>query len=235
MIRELKHEVDISQLDTRRDAMNAYILACLYREVGQSEEYLKYMIFSAMADVRTANRDIASLEELSKALFESGDIDHSYTYINYCLQLAQLYRNRVRVVGISEVQDAIHKAYQERNRRQEERLHSFLVLVSILSVVLLGAICYIYVQMKSLSRSRARLNEMNQLLNKHIDELSQAHTRLAEINGEFAVGKSSVKGSQQSVARVELCEGRVYRLRICYCSNYISKLDEFRKNVESTN
>ena len=126
VIRELKHEVDISQLDTRRDAMNAYILACLYREVGQSEEYLKYMIFSAMADVRTANRDIASLEELSKALFESGDIDHSYTYINYCLQLAQLYRNRVRVVGISEVQDAIHKAYQERNRRQEERLHSFL-------------------------------------------------------------------------------------------------------------
>jgi len=231
VIRELKHEVDISQLDTRCDAMNAYILACLYREVGQSEEYLKYMIFSAMADVRTANRDIASLEELSKALFESGDIDHSYTYINYCLQLAQLYRNRVRVVGISEVQDAIHKAYQERNRRQGERLHSFLVLVSILSVVLLGAICYIYVQMKSLSRSRARLNEMNQLQNKHIDELSQAHTRLAEINGELQSVNLQLKEANSQLRESNYVKEEYIGYVFAICSNYISKLDEFRKNV----
>ncbi|MDO4181927.1 MAG: transcriptional regulator, partial [Bacteroidales bacterium] len=79
VIHELKLEVDASPLETRRDAMNAYILACLCREAGRTEEYLKYMILSAMADVRTANRDIASLEELSKALFELGDIDHSYT------------------------------------------------------------------------------------------------------------------------------------------------------------
>lgn len=238
VIHELKLEVDASPLETRRDAMNAYILACLCREAGRTEEYLKYMILSAMADVRTANRDIASLEELSKALFELGDIDHSYTYINYCLQHAQLYRNRVRVIGISEVQDAIHKAYQERNRQQEERLHSFLVLVSILSVVLLVAIFYIYAQMKTLSRSRARLNEVNQLLNKHIGELSQAHARLAEMNGEL----QSVNGQLQSVnlqlkeANSQLRESNYVKEEyigyvFAICSNYISKLDEFRKNV----
>lgn len=238
VIRELRNEVDASTLDTRRDAMNSYILACLYREVGRPEEYLKYMILSAMADVRIANRDIASLEELAKALFELGDIDHSYAYINYCLQYAQLYRNRVRVVGISEVQEAIHKAYQERNHRQEERLHSFLVLVSILSVVLLVAIFYIYAQMKTLSRSRARLDEVNQLLNKHIDELSQAHARLAEVNGEL----QSVNGQLQSVnlqlkeANSQLRESNYVKEEyigyvFAICSNYISKLDEFRKNV----
>lgn len=238
VIRELKNEVDVSPLETRRDAMNAYMLACLYREVGNPEEYLKYMIFSAMADVRTANRDIASLEELAKSLFELGDIDHSYTYINYCLQYAQLYRNRVRVIGISEVQEAIHKAYQERNRRQEERLHSFLVLVSILSVVLLVAIFYIYAQMKTLSRSRARLDEVNRLLNKHISELSQAHARLAEMNGELQSVNEQLKSVnlQLKEANSQLRESNYVKEEyigyvFAICSNYISKLDEFRKNV----
>lgn len=137
--KELLNEVERSSLETRRDAMNAYILACLYQDSNQQNEYLKYMIYSAMADVKTANKDIASLEELSKTLYELNDIDRAYTYINYCLQNAQLYRNRVRVIGISETQDAIHRAYQERNIRQEARLHTFLFLVSVLSIILLIA------------------------------------------------------------------------------------------------
>ena len=177
---ELLEEVSASSLETRRDAMNAYILACLYLDSEQKDEFLKFMICSGIADVRTANKDIASLEELSKVLFELGDIDRAYTYINYCLQNAQIYRNRVRVVGIAKVQDAIHQAYQERNQKQEARLHFFLIIVSVLSAVLLVAIFYILRQMKHLSLSRIKLNE-----------------------------------------------GYVFAI----CSNYISKLDEFRKNI----
>ena len=64
-----------------------------------------------MADVRISNKDIASLEELAKLLFSLGDIDHAYVYMSYCLQNALAYRNRVRVVGISAVQDTIHQIY----------------------------------------------------------------------------------------------------------------------------
>ncbi len=45
--KELLEEVAASRLETRRDAMNAYILACLYREGGQQDAYLKYMALSA--------------------------------------------------------------------------------------------------------------------------------------------------------------------------------------------
>ena len=54
-----------SAFDTRRDAMNAYVLACFYRESDEQENYLTYLIYSAMADVRISNKDIASLEELA--------------------------------------------------------------------------------------------------------------------------------------------------------------------------
>lgn len=235
---ELKRTVDVATQESRHDAMNAYILALLYRESGHTEAYLKYMIYSAMADVRTANRDIASLEEVAKTLFSLGDIDHAYTYINYCLQHAQWYRNRVRVVGISEIQDAIHAAYQERSRSQERRLQLFLVLVSILSVVLLLAIFYIGKQMKRLTRSRAALNRMNHLLNQHVDELSLAHDRLGEANGALQALNDRLQevNLQLKEANSRLREsnyvkeeyiGYVFSL----CSNYISKLDAFRKNL----
>lgn len=45
--------------------MNAYVLACFYRESDEQENYLTYLIYSAMADVRISNKDIASLEELA--------------------------------------------------------------------------------------------------------------------------------------------------------------------------
>lgn len=229
--KELLDEMKTSTFESRRDAMNAYILACLYRESGQQEEYLKYMIYSGIADVRTANKDIASLEELSKVLFDLGDIDRSYTYINYCLQNAQLYRNRVRVVGISKVLDIIHQAYQERNLRQESHLRIFLFLVSVLSIILLIAILYIYMQMKRLTHSRSKLNETNQLLNKHVEELSETHRQLAQANGQLQslnVRLEEVNGQLRESNHVkEEYIGHLFTI----CSNYISKLDEFRKNI----
>lgn len=84
---KLLKEVTQSKLDTYRDALNSYVLAHLYLDEGDKTSYLKYIIYSAMADIRTANKDIASLEELVKDLFAKGDIDRAYTYGNYCLQM----------------------------------------------------------------------------------------------------------------------------------------------------
>ncbi|MCD8261202.1 MAG: DUF6377 domain-containing protein [Bacteroides sp.] len=228
---ELLAAVSGSNLDTRTDAMNAYILAYLYNETGDRTNYLKYLIYSAMADVRIANKDIASLEELAKILFEAGDIDHAYSYINYCLQNAQMYRNRVRVVGISSVQDAIQQAYQERNLRQEARLRFFLFLVSGLSFILLVAIFYIYIQMKRLSLSRTRLNEVNNQLNEHIEELSVAQEELVRMNTQLKHLNSELQHLNNQLRESNYVKEEYIGYVFTLCSNYISKLDEFRKNI----
>lgn len=231
VIGQLKAVVDQSSLETRRDAMNAYVLAVLFRDKEQWNDYLKYMICSAMADIRAVNKDIASLEELSRSLYEIGDIDHAYTYINYCLQNAQLYRNRIRVLGVSDVQDKIHRAYQERNRRQEVRLHTFLVMVSVLSVILLIAFFYIFRQMKRLSASRSQLNESNQLLNVHVEELSETYRRLADANSQLQSLNEQLKDTNRQLQEANYVKEEYIGYVFAICSNYISKLDEFRKNI----
>ena len=40
-----------------------WMLSKLYERVGDEENRLKYLVLSAMADVRASNKEIASLEE----------------------------------------------------------------------------------------------------------------------------------------------------------------------------
>lgn len=228
---KLLKEVTQSKLDTYRDALNSYVLAHLYLDEGDKTSYLKYIIYSAMADIRTANKDIASLEELVKDLFAKGDIDRAYTYGNYCLQMGQAYHNRIRVADILSILDEIHKAYQKRNQEQQGRLSRYLIMMSILSVILLVAVLYIYRQMRRLSESRQKLNDANNSLNKHIVQLSETHHKMEEMNKQL-----QLLNKEQAVMNDQLRESNyIAEEYIAYafslCSAYISKLDEFRKTI----
>lgn len=227
----LRKEVAISALDTRRDAMNAYMLSVLYKLEGNNELQMQALIRSAIADVRTVNKDIASLEDLAKQLFAQGDIDRAYRYMNYCLQNALAYRNRVRIVGISTMQEAIHKVYQKRNAEQEARLQASLIAASLLSVILLIAIFYIYKQMRRLKSSRQQLNESNALLNQHVEELSEAHRKTAEANEQLKQLNEELKSTNSQLQESNYVKEEYIGYVFAICSNYISKLDEFRKNI----
>ena len=228
---QLEAEVNQSKLDTRRDAMNAYILSLSCKEMGEMDDYLKYLIYSAIADVRICNRDIASLEELGRYIFELGDIDRAYSYINYCQQSSQIYRNRVRVVSLAEIQDAIHKAYQKRNLQQESRLYLFLSLVILLSIVLLLAIPYIYKQVKRLKHSQQQLDNVNSMLQQHVAELSEAHKELEVANDQLQLLNEQLKESNDKLRESDHVKEEYIGYVFTICSNYISKLDNYRKNI----
>lgn len=228
---QLKSLVEQSSLDTRMDAMNSYVLARMYMNEGDEDNYMRYLIYSSIADVRICNRDIASMEELSSLLYKRNDIDRGYTYINYCLQMALKYPNRVRVVGISTVLDKLHQAYQERNVLQEKRLKNFLYIVSILSVVLLVAVCLIYVQFRRLAKSRARQHETNRLLNSHVKELSEAYKMLADTNEELSRVNEQLKSTNNQLLEANYVKEEYIGYVFSICSSYISKLEEYRKNV----
>ena len=60
----------------------------MFYNEGDEDNYVKYLINSAIADIKICNRDIASLEELSNILYLREDIDRGYTYISYCFKAA---------------------------------------------------------------------------------------------------------------------------------------------------
>lgn len=228
---QLSHVLATSKFNSRPDAMNSYILAQLYKEENKEEEFLRYLILSSMADIRSANHDIASLEELGKILYEKGEIDRGYSYLNYCLSCAQLYKNRIRMIGISSALDAIHKTYEQRNKKQEADLRRYLLIVSMLSLVLLAAIFFIALQMKRLKDSRKKLNVANQALNNHVDELELAHVQLAEANNQLHSLNGQLLEANNKLTESNYVKEEYIGYVFNICSSYISKLDEYRKNI----
>ena len=227
----LKELVDGSSLTARTDAINAYSLADMYRKEGDSYNCEKYLIYSAIADVRSCNRDIASMEELSALLYSNGDMDRGYAYASYCLKAALQYPNRIRMVNISAVLDKFQQAYSDRSRIQEDRLRRSFHISSFLSAVLALAVLLIVLQFRRLSRSRRKLAESNGALNAHVGELSQTQKMLAEVNGELEAANIRLKENNDRLFEANYVKEKYIGYVFSICSSYITKLEEYRKSI----
>lgn len=142
-----------------------------------------------------------------------------------------LYPNRVRVVNISSLMDKLQKAYQDRNAMQESRVRLFLYIVSLLSIVLAITVCMIYLQFRKLSKSRTELNDSNRLLNMHVDKLSQPQKMLADVNNELNKVNSQLKNTNSQLLEANYVKEEYIGYVFSICSNYISKMEDYRKNI----
>lgn len=227
----LENVVLSSHHNTRLDAMNAYGLSNMYKRLGDKEKTMIYLIYSAMADLRVCNRDIASLQELSSLLYDAGDIDRAYAYMNYCLKAALLYPNRVRIINISTELDKIYANYQQCDIRWRNSLQNYLYVVTFFSIILVLALIGLYRQTKKLRKSRTELDSANHSLNQHVVELSQMHKQLALANQELQNLNELLRSANQKLQESNDVKEEYIGYVFSICSNYISKLDEYRKNI----
>lgn len=227
----LENVVLSSHHNTRLDAMNAYGLSNMYKRLGDKEKTMIYLIYSAMADLRVCNRDIASLQELSSLLYDAGDIDRAYAYMNYCLKAALLYPNRVRIINISTELDKIYANYQQRDIRWRNSLQNYLYVVTFFSIILVLTLIGLYRQTKKLRKSRTELDSANHSLNQHVVELSQMHKQLALANQELQNLNELLRSANQKLQESNDVKEEYIGYVFSICSNYISKLDEYRKNI----
>lgn len=227
----LENVVLSSHHNTRLDAMNAYGLSNMYKRLGDKEKTMIYLIYSAMADLRVCNRDIASLQELSSLLYDAGDIDRAYAYMNYCLKAALLYPNRVRIINISTELDKIYANYQQRDIRWRNSLQNYLYVVTFFSIILVLGLIGLYRQTKKLRKSRTELDSANHSLNQHVVELSQMHKQLALANQELQNLNELLRSANQKLQESNDVKEEYIGYVFSICSNYISKLDEYRKNI----
>ena len=217
--------------DSRKYSIATYNLSAIYRSENNESKYLENLILSAMADIRSVNGDIGSLQEIAEYLFKHGQIDRAYNYILYCSQKAMLFHNRVRIVKMSHLQNQIYKAYQEQSRTQQKRLQASLIAVSFLFLVLIGAFLFIRKQMRRLKEANLKLDSTNQKLSVNMDALSTAHQRLEEANMQLKDLNTQLQEVNDQLRESNYVKEEYIGYVFNICSTYISKLEEFRKNI----
>lgn len=198
-------------------ALVTFHRSLLYRKNGDIENEKKYLILSAIFDIQSAIKDNASISMLADMLMQEGDIDRAYKYVRFSLENINDYNTRIRSSEILNIQTIIDKAYQAKSDKQKKTLHIFLILISILSLLLIISVCYVYKQMKKGIIIGKRLKETNQELNSLNLKLHNMNNELKKINFE--------------VTEANHIKEEYIGYFLDQCSKYIDKLDEFRKMV----
>ena len=238
MKKELKQYVDSSSMSTRKDAMMAYVLANLYKISNDRDNQVKYLAKSAICDIETANRDIASLEELGKLMIEDNDLDRAFTYISFCQEQAQRFNNRVRSLSLSQAEKSIKDYYSRRDAEQKNRLKIFNWILLVLLCVLIAAIAYSINRNKRLNDSRLELSEVNKELQNNIYKLSEAQEAEKTANAMLKEMNEQLKDMNVKLSEVNTKLNESNHIKEEYvgqmfylCSFYISKIEDFRKDV----
>jgi len=201
-------------------AMFSNILATIYRQDGNRELEKKYYALSAICDIKNAIKENTSMMALAMLLYEEGDIDNAYIFMKSSFEDAVFCNSRFRTFEISKIFPIIDSDYQEKTTEQKAELQKFLIIVSLLSLFLIVAVIYVYMQMKRIARIRKELYRTNVKLNELNQDLQESNNQLLGVNYRLA--------ETNKVKEVYL--GKFIDL----CSSYIEKLDNYRRSLNKT-
>ena len=159
--------------DTPQYALVTYHRSLIYKYLGDKIREKQNLCLSAISDIRSAIKDHASLWMLAQLLYENGDMERAYQYMRFSWNATKFYNARLRSWQSADVLSLIDKTYQAMIEKQNDRLQQYLVLITALLVLLIGALGYIYRQMKKLAVARNHLQTANHQLNQLNEELQQ--------------------------------------------------------------
>lgn len=217
--------------NSRDDAKYAWMLSSLYMVNDNLDKRIEWLARSAIADIRSANKEIASLEELSLLLLDSGDLEHANNYISYCIQCAIAYKSRVRIAQLADLQYHISNALQERNERQSSQIVRYIVYLVVILLMLSATLILLWTQLRRLKRNRGELHKANDSLKMRVGELQDAREQLHAANESLASLYASVKEDARELAQTNEVKEKYIAYVFEICSEYIGKLDDYRKHI----
>lgn len=202
---------------TPQYALVAYQRFRLFESMGKKDEYLYYLVLSAISDVRSAIKEQSSLMVLAQELNRKGDLKRAYDYINFSWEISQFYKTRLRSWMNITPLSMINGNYQDIIKQQNRELLIYIACVALLALLLVIALIYIYRQMKALSIAKKGLQEVNERLFSLNEELEEVNRHLRSTNLEL---------SESNLIK-EAYIARFFKL----CSVYVDRLQAYRKLV----
>jgi len=230
---ELEEAVLRSPLETQNDVINAFMLSQAFREDGDMNKSLKYLIWSAKALVKSGsiNHTSDSFQEICLRLLERGDVTRAYTYINYCSSNLSQYDNRVQSLRISHLQNIIKDRYLSHERQLQRLTLIMTMIIGFMFIILLIALYFLYKQVLKVRQKRVQLGKAYRDLNQQLinnrsirANLEAANIRLEELNDKLSTANDLL--TESNFVKEEYI-GYVFSI----CSSYIDKLDKYRKTI----
>lgn len=191
-------------------AIWAYSVAQSHLNTGHRDSAIYYLAMSAECDLRTPVHEYRSLYELAALLYERGDVERAYEYINYSLEDAGRTNARINIHSINRLLPIITRSYNTLMERKQQRLNIMLAALSLLAALLAVA-------MLRLRRDNRRATRAERIEARTNEELKAANAELRRTN--------ALLHEANDLKESYLCT------YIDLCSDYIGRIDEYRREL----
>lgn len=200
-------------IDSRWYAMASFAIANNYSANGNDTKYEEYMLRACISDILSCTRENLALQDFAMYLYKKGDCNilRAERYINFAMDDAKNYNNRLRIIEISQKLPVIVSTYREKLSQQNRSMRIALWGVSILFVFVIVLLYFYMRQNRQLGRHRHELSENNTILSEMNNTLNSLNIRLVDTNRR---------------------RERLAKLYIDLCADYIGKLSKFEVLVK---
>ena len=157
-------------------------LAFFYTHKDQPETREKYLLLSAISDLRASILENNSLRELSIILLERQEYKKAYNYLQQASEDAKLYGSRLRSLQAARLAPLITQAYDTERVRTQNRTYILLAILSVITLLLIGTIAFILSMMRKRRAAIEKINTLNQELERRNAAVEAANNEMKESN-----------------------------------------------------
>ena len=168
--------------------------------------------------------DQASLLSLAEILNGDNDLDRSYKYIRFTWDCNNRFNTRMRSWQITPILNVIENNYQKAMARNTRNLWISIVVVSVLALLIMGALFFLHRRNRQLDAARQALKTSN-------DELATANRQLASQTDELSALNTQLSSLNSQLSETNRVKEEYIGRFMSLCSQYIDKIDDYRKMV----
>lgn len=196
------------------------ILADIYKQQGDKNNYIKFIGESVISDIQGAVKENMAIRALATECFEEGDFERAEKYLRQSFADANFYSARMRNAQSSRILPVVGEAYSSQQKSLNHKLRLLVIFISIL------AFCFIIVAIFSIFQLK-KIRRINSKTRTMLNEVSELSEQLGRVNEELRNTNNKLQDSNR-------LKGEYAVLFMEYCSLAISSLQQFQQSLKVT-
>lgn len=203
-----------------------YELGATYLAAEMTDSALFYLSKAAALDLTNGSKEYKSLILLASVLYDRGDVDRAFAYINCAFEDATFSKALIRTEEIMKIMPGIYTAYAEKEREIRRRTMWFFIAIGVLNVILFILLGLLIKERRVKKRMIREIHSINSSLKVRNRELSESDKIKMEHLKHFMIAYSG------HIARLKTFRKNISRL--IHTSQYNKALEKIRQEKEDS-
>lgn len=166
----LAEVVERLPVESNLRARAAHHLSTIAHAGKDDDAYVYYLAQSALADVCSATREMASLQELGNRLYVMGDLNRAYTYLTQALANAVECGAPLRMIESSESLPIIERAKTEQINAKQRTVLIALGFAFVVVIGLIVSLLFLRREMRRMNVLQDHLRQSNRIKEVYISQ-----------------------------------------------------------------